>query len=403
MPDRPLLRTMLQLVPGFYLPVVFLATGFSAAIPGTPTYLVGLGATPALVGIILAVRTSGNVVADLPGGFAVARIGPRAIAIGASLAAGLSSLVLAAADNLLVFALASAVRGSSTSMLLLASLAEVRLRIPAETRGRALASAGGAIRIGGLIGPAVGGLLAQGRGMPSVFMMQAVLSGLAAISITLDRGYTRGPLPESQNPDGTRARLLPAMHGRWRATFLIATGIGMLQLIRLGRSVFVPLAGEAAGMSVAEVGYLLSVSGFIELLLVPVAGSMMDRSGRRTAGMLCLGLMVLGLGLLSGAGVPLVVAGAVILIGIGNGFGAGINMTVGSDLAPQAVVGEFLGIWRVYADGFGMLGPAVVGALTGLFGLPVALVSLAGLGGIGFVALARAPEPRDIEEILRHA
>ncbi len=392
---------MLQLVPGFYLPVVFLATGFSAAIPGTPAYLVGLGATPALVGLILAVRTSGNVIADLPGGFAVSRIGPRAIAVSASIAAGLSSLVLAAADNLLVFALASAVRGSATSMLLLASLAEVRLRIPAETRGRALASAGGAIRIGGLIGPAIGGVLAEGRGMPSVFVIQAVLAGLAAISIMLDSGYTRGPLPRSESPDGSRARLVPEMRGRWRATFLVATGIGMLQLIRIGRSVFVPLAGEAAGMSVSEIGYVLSISGFLELLLVPLAGTMMDRRGRRTAGMLCLGLMIIGLVLLSGAGVPLMVAGAVILIGLGNGFGAGINMTVGSDLAPPAVVGQFLGIWRVYADGFGMVGPAVVGALTGLFGLPVALLSLAGLGGVGLISLARAPEPRDLDATTR--
>ena len=60
------------------------------------------------------------------------------------------------------------------------------------------------------------------------------------------------------------------------------------------------------------------------------------------------------------------------LMGLGNGLGSGINMTIGSDVSPVAGRATFLGLWRLFADAGNGFGPVLVGV--------VAAVSTLGLG-----------------------
>ena len=72
-------------------------------------------------------------------------------------------------------------------------------------------------------------------------------------------------------------------------------------------------------------------------------------------------------------------------MGLANGLGAGMVMTLGADIAPPAVRAQFLGVWRLFSDSGAAAGPLVVAA-------GAALGSLAGgvvvVGGIGLVAAA---------------
>ena len=58
--------------------------------------------------------------------------------------------------------------------------------------------------------------------------------------------------------------------------------------------------------------------------------------------------------------IGLTLLAAAILTGIGNGFGSGIMMTLGADLAPKGSIGEFLGLWRLIGDIGSTGGPLVV-------------------------------------------
>jgi MFS family permease len=82
-----------------------------------------------------------------------------------------------------------------------------------------------------------------------------------------------------------------------------------------------------------------------------------------------------------------------VLTGIGNGFGSGINMTLGADFAPAVGRGEFLGVWRVIADLGASSGPIVTGVLTGLGSLALASFAASGIGFAGaLVMLLFVPE-----------
>ncbi|MDP6054589.1 MAG: MFS transporter, partial [Candidatus Latescibacteria bacterium] len=69
-----------------------------------------------------------------------------------------------------------------------------------------------------------------------------------------------------------------------------------------------------------------------------------------------------------------------LVIGIGNGFGSGTMMTLGSDLAPTGERGQFLGIWRFIGDVGAVNGVLVVGVLADILSLAIVPIALSGLG-----------------------
>jgi MFS family permease len=89
---------------------------------------------------------------------------------------------------------------------------------------------------------------------------------------------------------------------------------------------------------------------------------------------------------------------ASLLIGFGNGFGSGINMTIGTDLAPSGAVSEFLGAWRLFGDAGSSAGPAIVGAIAAAGGLPTAVITTAVLGFLGLAVLLLGPETLHLAE-----
>lgn len=51
---------------------------------------------------------------------------------------------------------------------------------------------------------------------------------------------------------------------------------------------------------------------------------------------------------------------AVAIMAVGNGLGAGVNMTIGADLSPAIRRARFLGIWAIFSNGGKLGGPALI-------------------------------------------
>ena len=91
-------------------------------------------------------------------------------------------------------------------------------------------------------------------------------------------------------------------------------------------------------------------------------------------------------------------------MGLGNGLSSGAMITVGADLAPVEVRGEFLGLWRFIGDAGASGGPLVVGGVADLFSLPMAGLAMAVAGGLASVifffkvpeTLKKLPQPEEV-------
>jgi MFS family permease len=79
---------------------------------------------------------------------------------------------------------------------------------------------------------------------------------------------------------------------------------------------------------------------------------------------------------------------AAVVIGFGNGLGAGTMTTLGADLAPAGATGEFLGLWRLVGDAGMVSGPLVVGAMASKVGLENSAFVLSGVGLAATLTLA---------------
>lgn len=168
----------------------------------------------------------------------------------------------------------------------------------------------------------------------------------------------------------------------------LGTAVLLVGAVRASRQAVIPLWADHLGLDAATTSLVYGVSGLLDTLLFYPSGKVMDLRGRAfvaVPSMAVLGLAHLLLPLTGG--LPSLVAVAV-LMGVGNGMGAGVVMVVGADVAPPRSRAEFLGVWRLFHDAGSAAGPLVVSAVTALVALgpAVAVMGLVGVGAAGLLA-----------------
>src|SRR5207248_3308864 len=124
----------------------------------------------------------------------------------------------------------------------------------------------------------------------------------------------------------------------------------------------------------------------------------MDRWGRKWTAVPCLAILAFGLLFLPLSHDFISFSLIAIITGFGNGMGSGIQMTLGADLAPSAVRGQFLGLWRLVGDTGQTAGPLIISVVTSVASLGLASVTTAGIGLGGAALMAFC-----VRETLRHA
>ena len=72
-----------------------------------------------------------------------------------------------------------------------------------------------------------------------------------------------------------------------------------------------------------------------------------------------------------------------VLLGLANGLGSGAMLTLGSDLAPEKNTSSFLGTWRLIGWSGNSAGGPTSGALSQLFSLNIATLSVGLIGILG--------------------
>jgi MFS family permease len=161
----------------------------------------------------------------------------------------------------------------------------------------------------------------------------------------------------------------------------------VLQILRTARHLLVPLWGDSIGLGVADIGLVVGLSSGLDMLLFYPAGQLMDRRGRRAAGVPSLTLLSVGIALLPWADSFASLLAVGLVLGLGNGLSAGFVMTLGADLSPAAGRSRFLGLWRLLGDVGSAAGPMLVGAVAAAVSLPGAAAATAITGAAGALLL----------------
>ena len=369
------------LILSFYLPALMVTLGQGLLVPILPLFAADFEIGYVLIGLILAGEGLGTLIADLPTGMLQRRFGNKQVMMMGLLVKALSILLLFFAPTVWNVLLLRLIAGFGRSMYTVSAHVYVTDQVDLGQRGKAISMFGGTHRLGGFIGPAVGGIVAGMLGLRIAFVAVGLVTAVGLLLVAL---YTKGGKRDAHSDDaahGHAMHLLSAVKSNQR--ILASAGMAQVfgQMVRSGRTVVIPLfAADFLGLSVDQIGFIVSISVAVDFSLFMVAGWLMDRYGRKFAIVPCFGIQALGMALVPFAATATGLLLAAVLIGIGNGLGAGSMMTLGADLSPTRSRGEFLGLWRLIGD-LGQTGaPLVVGVVADILVLSSAIFFIAGSG-----------------------
>jgi MFS family permease len=371
-----------------YLPTLLFAIGQGAVIPVIPLLAKDLGASVAVASMVVALRGFGTMGFDIPAGLLVSRIGERGAMVVATVALTVVAVGAALSPNVWIYAALVFAMGCAWAVWLLARLSFVTEAAPLDQRGRALSLLGGVNRIGNFIGPFGGGFAAEYLGRDSPLYFQAVLAALACLVLFAFVRAGEGDRPDAAHGGGAYRRLGRVVRENRQVFLTAGLATSAIGILRSSRQAVIPLWGDGLGLSNAEIGIIFGLSSAIDMTLFYPVGMVMDRWGRKWAGVPCLVTMSLGLALIPLTGSFATLLGASLLTSFGNGLGSGIVMTLGADFSPPVGRADFLGVWRLVSDVGTAGGPAVLGAVAAAAGLGAAAVATGGIGIAGAFVMA---------------
>jgi MFS family permease len=364
-----------------YLPSFFMSLCQGSVLLIIPLFALDLGANAGVAALIFSLRGLGNMMVDVPAGYAASRLGDKYTMLTGVAIMALTGLMASQASSTFALAVFAFFFGSAMAIWLIARLTHISEAVPTYHRGKAISAMAGLQRFGNLIGPIASGFIAVEFGFETVFTIVGIIAVIAFLMVIFFVPENKkGHHKDSPNI----ARLVPHIIGSHYKVFATA-GIAVLFLtvLRAGRQLLIPLWGESFGLDASDIGLIMGSAAAIDMTLFPVAGYIMDNHGRRYSAMACLSLLSLGIFLVPFTTDFYELALAAMLVGVGNGFGSGINMTLGADFAPPNERGEFLGVWRLMGDSGSFAGPIFMGYIANTFVLATAFTITSMLGTIG--------------------
>ena len=374
-----------------YGPTLLGSTGAGAVSPIIAISARELGASVGVAALLVAAVGVGQLLGDLPSGALAARIGERRALLVAAVIEAVGMLVAALAGSLPMLFAGVLVIGLAGSLFGLARQAYLTEAVPVAKRARALSTLGGVHRIGYFIGPFIGAFVVARWGIESAYLVGGVASLCAFVLVLLAPDITAAShrVATGRAPRSVASVLLQHRH----VLLTLGTGAMCVAGARAIREALVPLWAESVGFSPAQTSLVFGVAGALDMALFYPSGWLMDRFGRVAAAVPSMVVLGLGMMLLPLATTLVAVTAAATVLGVGNGLGAGLIMTLGADASPDDGRAQFLGGWRLCADVGRAAGPLTLSALTAMMSLGASSVVL-GIGALIGAGWLRVWVPR---------
>lgn len=369
--------------------LVLVSVGFGAISPSLTNILTELAVTASVGSLLVSALGAGRLIGGFPAGIAVSRIGPgRVILLGCGVFT-IGSVVAWLAPAFPVLAVGRLMQGIGLGIVPAGVLAGIMAGAKAEKAGGSMALYQSALSLGGAIGPAVGGPIAEQYDWRAALFF-CIVAGVLAIGLALPLAARASKL--STRPTQPRDRL------GWAAAFVIA----LVLLPHLATFLFRMSVGQLAlplyatgpgGLDPSAAGLMLGTQGVMALVLLGPAGWATNRFGVRPV--VAVALLVTSLAVASVPFAPAPIGLWIAAIVFGGGLAV---MGVASGLFVFTLAGystgALVGIYRLSGDVMQVFGPMAIGPILDAFGFSVSFLLMAAFGLLALVSLAIRPGAR---------
>jgi len=377
------------------------ALGFGIVAPAIPIFAQDFGVTPFWATAVVSVFALMRLVGALPAGWLVDRTGERTTLIVGLTIVAVSSAAAGLATTFPLLLALRGVGGLGSAMFTVSALA-LLLRVAApEQRGRAAAAFQGGFLLGGIVGPALGGIV-LGISIRLPFFVYAATLGAAVVVVIVTMSRTHLLDAPQKSADGAA---VPAAEGaRWQQlrqalrdrAYVTALSVNLGNgFASFGlRSAIVPLFVVGPLMlDKAWAGYGALASALVQAPLLSRAGRTTDTKGRRIALMIGTGVTGVGFVVLAAWETLPGYLVAMAVLGAGAAFlGSGPSAVVG-DITGGRREGPIVATFQMMSDVGAVVGPLIAGAIVTAtdsytLGFTIGAIVL----GITFLMSATMPE-----------
>lgn len=364
-----------------YGPSVVSAVGHGAVMPILALRARDLGADVSTAAVVVALMGVGSLLASLPSGALVARIGERRTL---TIVGCLDAVAMAAAaltESVLALGIAVTFSGMTWTAFIMARQGFMIDVVPYSHRARAMSMLGGSMRVGVLVGPLLGAGLIRVGSITWVFWLAAAMSLVSALlALTMpDLGS------EARGRATAHLSVLSVLRAHRRVLLTLGTAVVIIGASRSLRVVLLPLWADHVGLSASTTSLIFAVAAAVDIAFFLPGGWLMDARGRAVVAVPVVASTALACLLLPLATTVATVTAVMVLVAAGNGLGSGIVMTLGADAAPEEGRAQFLGGWRLCGDIGNAGAPVLVGALAALAPLATVCLAMGGLAAAGTV------------------
>ena len=362
-------------------------TGQGILGPVLPLFAQRMGLSVAAVGVTVASFGLARLVFNVPIGILADARGRKLLLVGGPLVVSAGMVGSALSGSIAPLVVWRFVAGAGSAMYMTGALIYLADVSKPANRARVLGINQGALLIGVAIGPVIGGLLADRFGLEAPFYVVAAATIAASLYALFRLEETRPAGAAHQHRSGGGRSLV------WRRLLTSPPFVAVL-LANLAvfltrgttRNTLLPLAGaDEFGMSLAEIGLLLSGMALINIALLAPATMAADRYGRSKVIVPSLFGTAAGLAVLAVAGdTMLFVVGAGILA-LATSVSGPAPAAFAADVAGEESRGAALGLFRTAGDLGLLAGPPLLGLVADrsgygwAFGINAIFVGLTGV------------------------
>jgi MFS family permease len=337
-----------------------IAIGFGVMSPVLPTYVRLFGVSSFLVGLIVSAFAVVRLASNPAASRLLRVVAPREVVVVGALLIGVTTFMMGVSNSYWTILLWRGLSGVG-SLALLFSVT------PSHLRGRANSLVGGGWVIGGMAGPALGGLVAQISIHAPFFFYAATLFLSAAVLF-----FTIPHTPRGEGP--ARPQKVP-LATFWRdRRFVAALAVNFANSWQSYgvRNLLVPLfVVETLGLTTAHTGWAFAAAAVAQFACLAPAGWSSDKLGRQPT-------LLIGIALIAASGACLALSGSyIVLIALLCVYAVGASCLGASSQALLADVvpptaGSALAAFQMAGDTGLIIGPLLAGALLDFFPMTVA-------------------------------
>ncbi len=357
-----------------------LLTYFSYALarsPVIPLYAQSLGATPQLIGWVVAASTLTGILVKSPAGAFSDQFGRRAMLLIGGCFFAFTPFFYSIATSVVSLLILRVIHGNATAIFGPSASAAVSDVTEPSNRGARLGLYSSMQGIGQALGPLLGGMLISWKG----FHVPFIVSGfIGCIGLVLVYSTIRPAKQETAVSDGRKLVLGISMVMKTRGIPVTSFTVAA-QMFAVGAyNAFLPVyAKSALGLDAWHIGLAFGVQTITTLLARPLMGSFSDKFGRR--GLIILAVLWLAalISVLPG------VRSFGLLVAFGCAWGVGLSVVSSvagaliTDLSRRAHYGAAHGIFGTIYDTGEASGPIVAGIIVAWLGFASMFRALGGL------------------------